>query len=637
MSASVLTEITDNYTGPKGFSFGDSHCGIKRTRPDLATITCEPAATAAGCFTQNPVRAPCVDRNASLVPATQVHGVLVNSGNANAMTGESGIVANREMAEHLAAALQCEPTQILTLSTGVIGVPLNTRVIGKATPNLVKGAGPSPLGFAEAILTTDTCTKVAYLDVQLPGENTPIKLLGIAKGSGMIHPNMATTLAFVCTDAKVAPEQLQQLLSGSIGATFNAITVDGDTSTNDTTLVLANGASRQTIEGDARVAAFGAALHAVLLSLAKQVAQDGEGATRLLEVDVSGAADLNTATAVARGICRSSLFKCSVFAGQADWGRLAAAAGQAALEAGLELTGPQLNISVQGIDLVKSGQPVDTHKSSELQRKLREPVVNWTVTIGNGPGTFTAYGCDLSYDYVRINADEATQVEVSPGGMVARNLTLSAYSPRLKHQLLVDGLAYVRRFTGLKALVYVHGVAAERLDLTASLAEDVELCVDAGLKPLVVVPHHQMADALLDHIKKTGHYATKVAPDPAEISLYLDRGHLCVVVESVPEPGEFIDLAIKLGVQKFIALGDGQGLEDHAGLVSVLSPELLLAGLDRQRFHTGHPEFLALARQGAVRGVPALHLIDGRIPHALVGELFTDQGIGTLITRQSVN
>ncbi len=629
------TDLVENTPLPAGFAFAGTHCGIKRTRPDLALLGCAEGTVAAGVFTQSPVRAPCVARNAALVPHGSVRAVLVNSGNANAMTGPDGERANTHMAEHAAAALGCAPEQVLTLSTGVIGVPLNTGVIGKATPRLAAEAGDDVAAFAEAILTTDTCTKVAHLELTLPGASAPVRILGVAKGSGMIHPDMATTLGFVCTDAAVSPQALQDMLAAHIDTTFNAITVDGDTSTNDTVLALASGKSGVFVEGEAR-AVFERALHAVLRELAKQVAADGEGATRLLQVQVHGASSAAAAHALARGICRSSLFKCSVFAGKAEWGRLVAAAGQAALEADVSLAPSDLHISVQGVPVVRSGAPIEAASPSELTRKLREPEIAWDVRVGDGPHAFTAWGCDLSYDYVRINADEASQVEVQPGGMVARNLTLAAYSPRLKHQLLVDGLTYVRRFVGLRAMVYVHSGPADRFDLMASLAQDLSLCLDAGMRLLVVVPSEALATKLRDAVRVSGNYAAIVPPDPQEISLLLDRGHLCVAVEGTPEPGEQVDLAIKLGLQKLLALGDDQGLRDDTGLVSTLSPELLLQGLARGRFVSQDPEFPALARQAAVRGVPALHLVDGRIPHALVGELFTDQGIGTLITRQTV-
>lgn len=632
----VAIELGEDTPPPRGFRFSGAHAGIKRTRSDLGAVLCDTPAAVAGSYTTNPVRAACVDRNSALTPTDGVRGLIVNSGNANAMTGEQGAENNKGMAEDLAVLLDCAPDKVLSASTGMIGVQLNRRLIAKAIPTLLSEASADPMPWAEAIITTDTCTKVAHIEVEIPGSDAPVRLLGVAKGSGMIHPNMATTLAFVCTDAAVGPQQLQRLLDGHIDRTFNAITVDGDTSTNDTVLVMANGASGVSIGSDDAVAAFSEALGKVLHSLAVQVARDGEGATRLFSVAVEGAPDDAGAKALARGICRGSLFKCSIFAGQAEWGRLAAAAGQAARENDVEIDQNKLSIWAQGIQLVKDGMILPDVKVADVERQLRDPEISWKLRVGDGDGHFTAFGCDLSYDYVRINADEALQIEVNPAGTVTRNLTLAAYSPRLKHQLLVDGLAYVRRFVGLRTMIYVHGAATRRLDLIASLAQDVELCLDAGLRPLVVVPDEDIAKTLEDHMQQTGHYMTKVPPDPAKITNFLDRSHLCVLVESEPNPGELVDLCIKLGIQKFIAMGDSQGLQDATGLVSVLSPELLLAGLERGRFESTDSEALSLAKFAAKRGVPALHLIDGRMPHSLVGELFTNQGIGTLITRQSV-
>jgi acetylglutamate kinase len=632
----VVTEPGAGLESPLGFRFANAHAGIKRTRVDVGAIVSDPPAAAAGCFTRNPIHAACVARNRGLLPRAEVQAVIVNSGNANAMTGDAGREADAAMAAALAEGLDCEPEAVLTGSTGMIGVPLNVALIAKATPKLLEALSPDPMPFAEAIITTDTCTKVASLSVQIPGATSAVRILGVAKGSGMIHPNMATTLAYVTTDAAIGPEPLQRLLREHIETTFNAITVDGDTSTNDTVLALANGASGVFVEGEGE-AAFSRGLHAVLRALAIQVARDGEGATRLLQVDVTGAPDRDKAKAMARGIVRGSLFKCSVFVGESEWGRLSAAAGQAALEHGFVIEASKLQIRAQGQPLVENGLPVQGVNTADLHRRLRSPDVRWELQVGDGPGRFTAWGCDLSYDYVRINADETRQIEVSPSGAVVRNLSLASYSPRLKHQLLVEGLAYVRRFTGLRAMVYLHGsAAAARFDLVASLAKDLELTLDAGLRPLAVVPTQAIADVLVQSIRDAGHYVAEVSPDPGQIGPFLDRGHLCVLVRGEPDPGEIVELAIRLGLQKVIALGDDQGLMDGTGLVSVLGPELLLTGLDRGRFATTNPEMLALARHAARRGVPALHLIDGRVPHALVAELFTDQGIGTLVTRIAV-
>ncbi len=635
---SVASEIADDFAGPRGFSFAGIHAGIKQTRSDLGVILSAPPACAAGCFTKNPVRAACVVRDAALLPSTCVQAVIVNSGNANAMSGADGAAVNQGMADDLAVLLGCPSDAVLTSSTGMIGVPLNGTVIRKALPGLLSRVSNDPMPFAGAILTTDTCTKIAHTKVMLPGASEPISLLGVAKGSGMIHPNMATTLSYVCTDAAVAPGLLHKLVEQSLDYSFNAITVDGDTSTNDSIIVLANGASGVHVEAPDAVETFHAALKQVLRSLAMQVARDGEGATRLLEVEVQGAVDHAAAKVIARGIVRGSLFKCSVFAGEANWGRLVTAAGQAACEHGISLDPATVSIWAQGIPLVERGSITREHPpGGDLGRRLREPTVRWVIDLGAGNASFVAFGCDLSYDYVRINADEYLQVEISPNGTVSRNLSLAAYSPRLKHQLLVDGLAYVRKFAGLRALVYVRGAVATKPELVASFARDMELCIDAGLKSVVVVPDLSLANTLVEHMQSTGHFAVNIPRDAATLGTWLDRGHLCVVVEGRPDPGAIVELAIKAGIHKMIALGDSQGLMDATGLVSLLSPDVLQNGLDRGRFGANNDaEMVALSRHAAVLGVPALHLIDGRVPHAVVAELFTDQGIGTLVTRQTI-
>ena len=635
---SVSTSLDGIIALPDGFAFAGVHAGIKRSRKDLGMIRCtSPAgASAAGVFTRNVLRAACVNRCAQLLPAAGVRAVLVNSGNANAMTGEAGIAANRAMAETAAKPLECPAEQVLTCSTGVIGVLLDVEKIATAMPAIGEALGDDPRGFATAILTTDTVTKVAHGQLALPGAARPIRLFGVAKGSGMIHPNMATTLGFVCTDASIEPEVLHALLRETIEPTFNAITVDGDTSTNDTVLALASGASGVAITSDAAKAAFGAALQAILLALAEQVARDGEGATRLLEVQVSGAPTPALAQAIARGCVRSSLFKCSVFAGEAGgWGRLSAAAGQAALEAGyFDLDVRELAIDAQRVPLVRNGMTVEAYDYGELSRRLREPTVRWEVRVGSGPASFTALGCDFSYDYVRINADEALQVVINAEGQVGRNVSLASYTPILKHQLLVDGLSYVRRFTGMRILVHLSGSAARKPMLLASVARDLELILDAELRVLVVVPDLDVLAGLRENFAEGAYRLAEVPLEPVRIGQRLDRGQACVLVQPRPDPGELVSLAVRLGMSKLLSLADDQGLRDSGGLVSELTPEQAIVGLDRGRFSTDADENLALTRHAARQGLAALHLIDGRLPHALVAELFTEQGIGTLITRQ---
>ena len=256
----VSTRLRPGQPLPQGFSWGATRCGLKQGRADLGLVVSEPAASAAACLTRNKVRAPCIDRNAGLVPSASVRAVLVNSGNANALTGPAGATANDAIASELAQALDTEVSQVLTASTGVIGVPLPADLLIRALPSLVAGRDSDPSGFAHAILTTDTCTKVAHMTVRLPGSDADVHLFGVAKGSGMIHPDMATTLGFICTDADIDPALLHEMLGRTVDDTFNAITVDGDTSTNDMVVGLANGAAGVKVTGDAAVSAMTDAL-----------------------------------------------------------------------------------------------------------------------------------------------------------------------------------------------------------------------------------------------------------------------------------------------------------------------------------------------------------------------------------------
>ncbi len=631
----VHTEIEDLYVVPAGFRFAGSRCGIKHARPDLGLLVSETPAVAAGCFTKNKVRAACVERNASLLPADGVRALLVNSGNANAMTGALGTQANSRMAIAAGHALGTDPDAVLTGSTGIIGVPLAIELVEECTPDLATKLETDPRTFSKAIITTDTHTKVAHTQVTLPGADKPIRLLGVAKGSGMIHPNMATTFGFVVTDAALSPARLDALLRNAVDETFNSITVDGDTSTNDMVIAMANGASGMHAEGPDAEAAFAQALDGVLRALAKQVARDGEGATRLLEVEVTGAPSKDIARALARGVCRSNLVKCSAFAGQPEWGRVGMAIGQIAAEMDLDVGPDAISISAQGTLLYDAAGPKLGHNSAALRTGLQQTEVRWTIDLGSGKASSIAYGCDMSYDYVRINADESKQIEVTRAGGVTRNLTLAAYSPRLKHQLLCEGLSYVRRFAGLKAMVYLP--RNENLgNAVTSLANDLELCLDAGLKPLAVLPSQAAVETVTAHMHESGHFAAAVSPDPVSIRNKLDRGHLCLLTQSSPAPDAVVDLALKLGIQKLIVLASEPGLRDKHGLVQRLSPDTFLTGLERGRFDATDPDLLVLARHAAKRGLPAFHVVDARVPHALVGELFTDEGIGTLITRQAL-
>ncbi len=629
---------------PRGFSFAGVHAGLKKTRLDLALLACDRPASVAGCFTQNPVRAACIDHARAKLPRGIARAVVINSGNANALTGAQGARDDLEMAAAVAAALEVSSDEVLTCSTGVIGVPLPIAKITEAAPSLVNALAEDAAPFAEAILTTDTGPKTAGVTISLTdvaGAPRQVRVFGVAKGSGMIHPNMATTLGVVCTDAAVAPSALQRLLHAACDTSFNAISVDGDTSTNDALVALASGATGCGVESPEAWRVFSAAVTEVLTTLARAVAADGEGATRLLEVEVRGTRHDAKARAIARAVCRSNLFKSSVFAGDPAWGRLAAAVGQACLERSghdaLETTqapfdAAALRIEAQGILVYEHGAPT-TASRGELLRRLHAPEVRWRVRVGDGPGRATAYGCDLTYDYVRINADESSQLEVTTSGAVGRKISLGAYTPKLKHELLVDGLAYVRRFAGMRVAVSLKGAVLHTPTLFDAVVRDLELVCDAGLRPVVVVPNAADATAIYAALNDTAARARVFDPVLPPIAAWLDRGGLAVV-PMAPDPGELVARCTKLGIEKLLALADDQGLIDGDGLVSLLSLEQAAVGLKANRFDAREGDFLALAGHATTQKLSNLHLVDGRLPHALVAELFTDAGVGTLITRQ---
>jgi acetylglutamate kinase len=638
-----MFELLENPSSPRvpaGFAFGGGHAGIKRSRMDLGLIRCTSpqGATVAGAFTQNRVRAACVDRGEALLPAGGIRAVIINSGNANAMTGAAGAIDDEAMAAAVAERIGASTSTVLTNSTGVIGVPLPVAKIAAAVPELlanIDGPAGSPSDFLRAILTTDTCTKSAMTTVETPAG--PVQIFGAAKGSGMIHPNMATTLGYVVTDLAIEAEALQSILSEEIVSSFNAISVDGDTSTNDTVLVLASGESG--VEASAAGESFVLALRAVLQSLAKQVARDGEGATRLMQVEVRGAPTDAAAHQIARKIASSSLFKCSIFAGEAGWGRLACAAGQAACEAGFDLDPQRFEITAQGQPLFLRGELLTP--PAAFGRRLLTDTIVWELDLGAGDASFCAWGCDLSYDYVRINADETLQIEVGPDGRVGRNISLESYTPKLKHQLLVDGLSYVRRFSGMRVLVQAEGAVLARPALMTNFARDLELMLDAGIRPLVVLTDDraEASAQAIEALFSNGLYQIARVEDlpgknQARIQPRLDRGQACLLALPAVRAEQIVNLAARLGVGKLLCVGDDQGLHDGLGLRERLGPQEALIGLESGELTTCAASYIELVRLGVREGLPAIHLLDGRMPHALVAELFTDQGVGTLVSRQ---
>ncbi len=401
MSASIRT-VSGGVTAPHGFRAAGIACGIKRTGDlDLALIVSEAPAAAVGLFTRNRTVAAPVVWSRRILPATALRAVIVNSGNANACTGSSGLQHAEAMAAHTADHLSVRKRDVAVASTGVIGVPLPVQTVLPAIPRLVEGlsrSGGTPA--ARAILTTDTCTKIRAVETTLQGKR--VRIGGIAKGSGMIHPNMATMLAFLTTDAAVEPVLLKEALKEAVEQSFNRITVDGETSTNDMVLILANGVSGIRPSARAlRSSGFQEGLNRVCRDLAFDIVRDGEGATKFVTVRVVGGKREAHCLAVARRIAQSSLVKTALFGEDANWGRIMAAAGVA----GIPLQPDRIDISFDKVKLVKQGAAVGPREEHRASRVLKKKNITITVDLHQGSAAAEVYTTDLSLDYVRINAD----------------------------------------------------------------------------------------------------------------------------------------------------------------------------------------------------------------------------------------
>lgn len=408
-------EITGGVTAPKGYRAAGITAGLKPSGlPDLALILSEVDAISAGVFTTNQVCAAPVEYCRQRLQAkASTRAILVNAGQANAATGEQGRNDSLESAKALAQALNISPESILIASTGVIGQRIRMDALLSGIPQLVAAASETGSdSAARSIMTTDLVPKSIALETTI--DDRTVRVGGICKGSGMIHPNMATLLAFVTCDATVSTTLWQQMLSRAADKSFNQITVDGDTSTNDTLIALANGQSRTAAitEMGPEAEKLEGMLTAVCQHLAKAIARDGEGATCLIEVQVSGAADDKAARQIARSIAGSSLVKSAIFGRDPNWGRIAAAAGYA----GVPFEQENLRVQLGDFLMMENGQPLpfDRAAASNYLKQaaageyLKEDTVLISVSVGNGHGTGKAWGCDLSYDYVKINAEYTT-------------------------------------------------------------------------------------------------------------------------------------------------------------------------------------------------------------------------------------
>lgn len=404
-----MTQAPSEAALPKGFRFAATACGLKKTGAlDLAIFSSDVPASAAAVFTQNlVVAAPVTLSKRHLAESKgRMRAVVVNAGNANCATGAQGNLASQRTVEETSKRLGLPPQEIFVCSTGVIGVQLPVEKILRALPVLARNRRASARSFAElslAICTTDTRPKTASASFRMSGKR--IHLIGCAKGAGMIHPNMATTLAFVATDANISPSLLQRTLRNVISRTFNAVSVDGDTSTNDTLLVLANGAAGAPAIaiGSKAHRQFSAALEEVCGSLARQIVADGEGAQRVIEIEVRGAKTESAAKKIAETIATSPLVKTAFAGGDPNWGRIFAAAGRS----GVKFDPSLVEITMAGIKVLKHGQPLDFNERAASNKLLADhvPIV---VHLHAGSASAKYWTCDFTAEYVRINASYRT-------------------------------------------------------------------------------------------------------------------------------------------------------------------------------------------------------------------------------------
>ena len=404
-----MKTIAGGVCAAKGFTANGIHCGIRhnKTKRDLALIYSSVPATAAAVYTTNLVKGAPLTVTKRHLANGKAQAVICNSGNANTCNAD-GIEIAEKMSKMAADALSIDPTDIVVASTGVIGQPLPLEPIAAGIPSLAAGLSVDGSdAAAEGIMTTDTVKKEIAVEFEIGGKICRIG--GIAKGSGMIHPNMATMLVFITSDVAISADMLQKALSHDITNTFNMLSVDGDTSTNDMVTVLANGLAQNPIidaEGE-DFAAFCKALNTVTVYLCRTIAGDGEGATKLLECKVSGAADEPTAKTVAKSVICSSLLKAAMFGADANWGRVLCAIGYSGAKVDVNKVGVCFRSNKGTIEVCQNGAGVDfsEEKAKEI---LLERDIEILVTLDSGDCCATAWGCDLTYDYVKINGDYRT-------------------------------------------------------------------------------------------------------------------------------------------------------------------------------------------------------------------------------------
>ena len=695
---------------PKGFRFGGVACGLKPTRRDLALVVSDHPAAAAGVFTKNKAAAAPIQDARTRVPAEGMRAIVANSGNANALTGKAGLDDVSVVRSAVADALGVQKRAVLAASTGVIGARLPAMKIVTALPALVEQLGDHPDLAAEAIMTTDTRPKMASREVTLGGKTAIVS--AICKGSGMLAPQLATTICLVTTDAAVTPKALQEALARAVQRTIHMVSVDGEMSTNDCVLALANG-----LAGNPRISEPGpdldvleAALGDLFGEMARAMAADGEGATKMMEVVVTGAPSDAIARECALAITSSPLVKTAVFGADPNWGRILATVGARAGAHGWPVDPFQARVTLQQQLVFAKGEPAEFDREA-LRARMRESRIDVLVELGQGDAQATSWGCDLSYDYVKINADYTSLIYQKADGGVAKDDRVSHYTPAIKKAILAEALKYIAAFSGEIAVIKYGGAAMVTDSLKEAFAEDVTLLKRVGLKPVVVhggapeitrtleklgersefvdgmrvtdaqsLPVVEMVltgkvnqelvallnarnagavglsgkDGQLIRAEKIHHESGRdlgevghvVQVNEKFLRMLLDGGYVPVISPiGLAEDGSGLSInadevaaavAVALGSRKLIYLTDVPGIlesaPDGALVRQLTAPDL------RMRLAAGgitggmkwKAESILAALEG---GVERVHVLDGLQPHTVIAELFTDRGVGSLISQ----
>ncbi len=689
---------------PIGFRFSGVACGIKPMRPDLALFVSETPAACAGSFTINRAKAaPVVDSEARL-PADGVRAIVVNSGNANAITGPGGAEAVAAIVAAAAKELGVDPSAVVTASTGVIGMPLPADKPVKAMAAAVAALARDPEKAAEAIMTTDTTKKLASRTVEIDG--TSVTLTAIAKGSGMIAPQLATVIAVIVSDCAIAPEILDASLDSATRETFEQLTIDGDMSTNDSVFVLANGRAgnpKITRVDSTGYQVFTVALVELLDEMAREIAADGEGATKRLEVHVAGAPSQDIARDLAKSICGSPLVKAAIFGADPNWGRILATVGARVGSLDLAIDPHQARVTIQGVHVYdRAPLPLDR---AAMKARLRDPECSIVVELRAGDHVAKAYGCDLSYDYVKLNADYTSLIIEKADGGTGTDNKLTNYTPSFKRSVLVEALGYISRFRGKRCVIKLGGGALAKDSVLRAFCDDVMLLHSVGLSPIVVhgggaaitraLEARGSATSYVDGLRVTppadidtvesvldainadlvgllnrrGAHAIGLSGSDAALlrakklvrSDGTDLGQVGDLVEvnrtflesllaqsyipvitpiGIGLDGEVFNMngdtvaagvAKALGVEKLIFLTDAAGIVENGELVTDLTPTTLRGKLAQNIVQGGMALKATSILDAITGGVQAVHVIDGRTPHNVIAELFTDRGVGTIV------